>query len=189
MPISHQKNIFSVLNLVDDIQKRLGVSSILDIGAGFGKYGLLLRERLDIRFLRYNKPSWITRIDAVEPYSDYITPVHKYIYDNIYLDKIENLASTLPNYDIILMIDCLEHLEKSTGEKLLTELDSKTNKLLILSFPNIYQARAGADWINDLERHRCLWTKEDLTFILGPVNHHKFTIYVKDKTNQTNQIV
>lgn len=182
MPVSHQKNIFSTINLVDDIFKRKGCVSILDIGAGFGKYGVILRERMDIRFKRYDKPSWITKIDCVESYKDYINPVHRHVYDTIYTQKIENIIDLLPSYDIILMIDCLEHLEKSEGTKLLPKLDAKSNKLLILSFPNIYQARAGADWPNPLERHRCLWTQEDIESIIGPVKKHKYTIYAKDKT-------
>lgn len=182
MPVSHQKNIFSVLNLVDDIHKRFGTPSILDIGAGFGKYGMLLRERMDVRFKRYNKEDWVTRIDAVESYKDYINPIYKYVYNTIHHNRIEAIIDNLPNYDIILMIDCLEHLEKVDGKELLIKLSDKTDKLLILSFPNIYQSRAGADWPNPLERHRCLWTEEDVSAIIGPIKKHKTTIYVKDIT-------
>ena len=82
------------------------------------------------------------------------------------------------------MIDCLEHLEKPVGRELLPKLDSITNKMLILSFPNIYQAQAGANWPNSLEQHKCLWTQEDVESIIGPVKKHKSTIYAKDKTNQ-----
>ena len=182
MPVSHQKNIFSVLNLVDDLLKREGVTSILDIGCGFGKYGVLLRERMDVRFKRYKRKDWITRIDCVEGYLDYISPIHEYVYDKIYVDKIEDIIDNLRLYDVVLMIDCLEHLEKFQGEELLPMLDNLSQKMLILSFPNIYQAKAGADWDNTLERHRCLWTQEDVESIIGPVKKHKATVYVKDKT-------
>ena len=182
MPISHQKNIFSTLNLVDDIYKRVGISSVLDIGAGFGKYGYLIRERLDIRFLRYDKLTWKTQIDCVEPYVPYISPVHRYIYNVRYTTKIEEIIDVLPSYDIVLMIDCLEHLEKSVGKELLPKLDAITNKLLILSFPNIYKANANSQWPNPLELHKCLWTQNDIESILGPVKKHAYTIYAKDKT-------
>jgi len=181
MPISNYANIYSVLNLVDDLHKRKGVDSILDIGAGFGKYGFLLRERLDIRFIRYDKSDWEVKIDCVEPYIEYINPVHKHIYNNLYIDKISNIIDSLDNYDVILMIDCLEHLSKEDGQKLLPKLFNKTNKLLLLSFPNIYQPGANPGWPNDLEHHRCLWTEEEVSAIIGQTKHFKSSICAKYK--------
>ena len=184
MPVSHQKNIYSVLALVDDMQKKSGVESILDIGTGFGKYGLLLRERMDVRFLRYHKEDWVTRIDGIEPFKEYITPVHKHIYDTLYLSQIEYIINQLTNYDIIIMIDVLEHLDKELGTEVLKKLDSLTNKLLILSFPihpGSYKPRGGTPWDNKLEIHKCLWSEADISDIIGPVKHFKSTVWAKNK--------
>ena len=181
MPISHQKNIPSVLNLVDDMQKRHGVSSILDIGVGFGKYGMLLRERMDVRFLRYHKQDWTTIIDGVEPFSEYINPIHLHVYNIIYKYKIEDLIGWLDKYDIIIMIDVLEHLNKKIGRKVLKSIYESTQKMLILSYPASYQPRGQTPWDNKLEIHKCLWTDEEVASIIGPVKHHKSTICCKSK--------
>ena len=185
MPISHQKNISSVLNLVDDMQKKHGVDSILDIGTGFGKYGMLLRERLDIRFLRYHKKDWLTIIDGVEPFEDYINPIHLHVYNDIFKYKIEKLIGWLDRYDVIIMIDVLEHLSKRVGKRVLRKIYNKTRKLLILSFPTHPGSyRPGAvttNWDNKLEIHKSLWSEEEVASIIGPVKHHKSTICCKSK--------
>lgn len=181
MPVSHYKNTYSILSLIDDMQKKSGVESILDIGIGFGKYGVLLRERMDVRFLRYDKKDWITKIDGVEPFGKYITPIHKYVYNTIYYYKIEEIMDGILNYDIIIMIDALEHLDKELGIEVVKKLDKLTNKLLILSYPASYQPRQKTPWDNKLEIHKCLWTDEEVADLIGPVKHFKSTICAKYK--------
>ena len=44
MPTSDMHNIVPILTIMQHLQPR----SVLDIGCGFGKYGVLLREYLDI---------------------------------------------------------------------------------------------------------------------------------------------
>lgn len=182
MPTSHQKNIYSVTTLVETLHDNEGVSSILDIGAGFGKYGLLLRERLDVRLLRYNKEDWQVTIDCIEPYHPYITPVHHHIYNNIYPSRIEDIISDLPHYDVIIMIDCLEHLDKDLGKEIVKAIWSKTNKLLILSFPKTDIPKPHTPWDNKLEIHQCVWSEKEIADLIGTVKHYPTTVCAKYKT-------
>lgn len=183
MPISHQKNIYSITTLVETLYNQEGVSTILDIGVGFGKYGALLRERLDIRLLRYDKEDWQVTIDGIEPYSNYLTPIHSYIYNTIYIAKIELILNNLPNYDVILMIDCLEHLEKEVGKKIVKALWDKTNKLIIFSFPKTDTPKPHTPWDNKLEIHRCVWSEKEISSLIGPVKHYPSTVCAKYKDN------
>ena len=178
MPASHYRKINAIMRRVEEVED---VKSILDIGIGFGKYGVILRERFDVRLKRYDDSDWITIIDGVEIYSDYITPIHTYVYDTIYLGDIFELVGNLKRYEIFLMIDCLEHLSKWKGMKIVKELFSLCNKLLIFSFPCIFQGDEGYDWPNVRERHRCLWTPEDLDNLIGEVERIKPTIFAKAK--------
>ena len=107
--------------------------------------------------------------------------MHTYIYDTIYLGDIFELVDELKRYDIILMIDCLEHLSKWKGKEVVKKLFALCNKLLLLSFPNFFQGDEGHDWPNTRERHRCLWTPEDLDGLMGEVERIKPTIFAKAK--------
>lgn len=103
--------------------------SILDIGCGCGKYGFLAREYLrDCPWM----PNWVTvkRVDAVEVFADYIKPLHKLIYDNVYIGDITELE--VGEYDLILLIDVIEHIEKSKALELVDKLKRK-GKLLIIT--------------------------------------------------------
>lgn len=139
----------------------LNPRSFLDIGCGFGRWGFLAREFCDIFQGRYDKSTWKTRIDGVEVFEEYIRPHHKYIYDKIYICKIEDFINDMNKYDVIFAGDVIEHLEKSEAKDLLEKLFSKYNKSLIVAVPlgNWYQ---GEVFGNPYETHRSIWLKEDL---------------------------
>ena len=53
---------------------------------------------------------WQCRIDCIEAFEKYITPAHKYIYNNIYIGNATGILPALDHhYDLILMVDVLEH--------------------------------------------------------------------------------
>ena len=70
-----------------DIIISLQPFSVLDVGSGFGKYGVLCREYLELWDGR-QEYKFIRRIDGVEAFENYITPLHKFIYNNIYTENI-----------------------------------------------------------------------------------------------------
>jgi hypothetical protein len=67
MPTSWHDVIPAVMNKVNHLKPE----SILDIGIGFGKYGVLIRDLLELPNERYDKDLWITRIDGVEAFKGY----------------------------------------------------------------------------------------------------------------------
>ena len=50
-------------------------SDILDIGCGFGKYGMLFREYLDVWHERYERQQWRVRLVGIEAYEQYRNPI------------------------------------------------------------------------------------------------------------------
>lgn len=129
--------------------------SILDIGCGWGKYGFLAREYLrDCPWM----PNWKTvkRVDAVEVFENYITDLHRQIYDNIYIGDITELE--VGNYDLILLVDVIEHIEKSKALELVEKLKRK-GKLLIITPKEfmVHPQRYG----NKHEEHISHFTYED----------------------------
>lgn len=136
-------------------------SSILDIGIGFGKYGVLLREALDIPYERYEKKDWSVKIDGIEGFADYQNPIHQYVYNEMYYGEIYTVLPKLQqNYDTVLLIDVLEHFEKQEGLKLIEDLLKITNTSLIISTP-INPAPQEEYLGNTLERHKSRWSVVD----------------------------
>ena len=137
-------------------------SSILDIGVGFGKYGVLLREAMDIPYERYDKRSWLLRLDGIEAFPYYRNPIHDYVYNSIRYSPVEDCLVDLYDYDVILLIDVLEHFPKERGVTLLNKLLEHTNKALIVSTP-INPAPQEEYLGNAREAHLSNWVPEDFS--------------------------
>ncbi|MCK4786738.1 MAG: hypothetical protein KAV87_23470, partial [Desulfobacteraceae bacterium] len=81
MPSSHWYQLNEIMELIILTQPK----SILDVGVGFGKYGFLSREYLELFDGREKFDDWKRTIDGIEIFKDYITSLNKMIYDKIYI--------------------------------------------------------------------------------------------------------
>lgn len=159
MPIGCGAAISTVTDKVEELKPE----SILDIGCGFGSYGVLFRQYLDIMQERYGKEEWQTIIDAVEIWPGYLTPVHSHVYDDIIIADIRDLAASNPTgrfYDLIFLGDVIEHMPKEEGVFLLDQLKLCCKYLVIVtpaSFCNSVKSYRG----NTSEEHLSLWKVED----------------------------
>ena len=142
---------------------QLQPTSILDLGSGFGKYGVLMRDYTDIWQNRYRKDSWITKIDAVEGFRWYITGNCLYgVYSHVFvMDIMEFMWTTKQCYDLILCIDVLEHFEKQVGRELVRLIAGKKGREAFICLP-IKVGDQKATYGNQLEVHKSSWTKEEL---------------------------
>ncbi len=136
--------------------------SVLDVGTGFGKYGILCREYLELWDGRQQYSDFKRRIDGVEAFSPYITPLHNYVYDNLYVEDMRELVAKLDySYDLVLLIDVLEHLSTPDGKLLLEKLLSK-NLGILVSTPKDPSDQKSA-FGNTFETHKSRWTKKDIS--------------------------
>lgn len=116
--------------------------SILDIGAGCGTYGTLLKG-----FFEY--------IDGVEVYEPYIKQFElDKIYNNIFCR--DALDVNVHAYDYIIMGDIIEHMTYFEANKLTTRIHALDKKMMV-AIP--YMMPQGAVGGNDYEIHR----QDDLT--------------------------
>jgi hypothetical protein len=157
MPTSH----FYQMNEIAELIFVKNPDSVLDIGVGFGKYGVLTREYLEVWNERYSRDQWKVRVDGIEAFKEYVSPLHNFIYDHIY---IGNALSVLPGldhqYDLILLIDVLEHFDRDEGLKLL-KLCQQSAKGVIVSTPKKFLEQH--DYFgNAFEIHRSHWNENDL---------------------------
>ncbi len=160
MPSSRPELIPFVINLVMQLQPR----SILEIGTGFGKYGMLFREYLDIWDMQdvadYDQSRWKARIEGIEATAEYLTPLHDYIYDKIHRGDASAIIDTLGQYDVIIMGDVLEHFDKQVGAALINKLFAHADKCVVLTFP--IDAAVNDDVLgNPHEAHRSAWNRRD----------------------------
>jgi 2-polyprenyl-3-methyl-5-hydroxy-6-metoxy-1,4-benzoquinol methylase len=147
--------------------------SVLDLGSGWGLYGAALRQVLDIGPMRVAKEDWKTRIVGVEGFESYISPIHYYVYDKIYCNDFTNTAlwTYYTGFDLVLMVDSLEHVERSVGVRLLDWL-IRHNKRVIVSCPFGHNyLEQGAVNGNELERHLTHWTVAEMQMRGGRILH------------------
>lgn len=134
-------------------------ASVLDIGIGFGKIGFLAREYTDVRLGRYF--NWETRIDGIEIFEKYVTPLQRAIYNNIYIGNAIDILPTLGDYDMMVCSDMLEHLSEKDGVFLLSAIKEKSKFAMIVTPMRVLQQEALYN--NEHERHISVWSKETLS--------------------------
>lgn len=155
MPSSHPDQ----LNEVVQIAELVNPSSILDIGIGFGKYGFLLREFIDV--VKYGDVvKWHVRIDGIEGEPTYVDDLQRKIYNDIYIgDILSVLNSICFHYDFAILIDVIEHFDRNCGLSVIGAAFDKSDFLLIttpwdIGDPNIKHE-------NPLLDHKYQWRKRD----------------------------
>ena len=175
MPTSHPYQLNEIIELI----MLTNPKRILDIGVGFGKYGYLAREYLELWDGRENYDQWTRQIDGIEVFEKYLTPVHKYIYNTIHIGNALEIVPTLKEqYDLILVIDVLEHFDYDPGLQLLKECLERGRNVIISTPKDV--AEQGAAFSNPYETHRFEWAKKHF----GPlgsrffVQHDSLIVYL-----------
>ena len=139
---------------------RLDPVSVVDLGAGYGKYGPLIREYVD------DWGPFGTELTAVEGHLPYARRAHLNYdaYDTVYHGTIEGWVEqqeklkTQP-YDVGLLVDVLEHWDKSEGAAILNRLCSVCRRMVVATPRE--PAEQDAPYGNPLDTHRAQWREQD----------------------------
>jgi hypothetical protein len=143
MPISHNTNVDYVARLIRDNEPK----TVLDVGAGAGKYGHLYRAIY---------PYY--QIDALEVWEPYIEEYNlNYLYNNIFKEDVRSFDNF--NYDLVILGDILEHMEKEEAIRVMESVKSQA-KMAIISIPtcdcpqghihgNPYEEHVKDDWTHE----------------------------------------
>ncbi len=160
MPVSTSVHISHCLQLIINLRPK----TILDVGCGFGLWGFLCREYLDVAETRVWPDKWDMRIDGIEYFEPYILDHQRYLYDSIQIGDIRDLAPQVDEYDLIITGDVIEHMDKPEAEDVLDTLHAKAKMAMLVNIP------IGTGWDhpichgNPAELHRSEWTNEDFLF-------------------------
>jgi hypothetical protein len=152
MPHSSHVSLTPILEHVVRMQPR----SVLDIGVGYGKLGLLVREALDFMDGRHERSRWRVRIDGIDAYP-YESPLHDWVYDSVRIGDAVAMADELRGYDLVLLGDVIEHFDKPDGLRFLATL-LEQNRNAIVATPYLFFEQ---ETENPYETHRSHWTRDD----------------------------
>lgn len=162
MPSGDPKAIPAVIELI----WKLVPKSILDVGAGGGRYGALFRDYIENRLSDASgqmPEKRAARIDAVEGYEPYISDLHRAVYDDIFPMLIDDFIEKHGDrrYDIIYAGDVIEHIEKKHAVgNIIPRLLSMSRMGLLIAVPGDNHDQ-GAVFGNELEIHRSKWRPAD----------------------------
>ena len=127
-------------------------TTILDLGIGAGDVGKRIKTKIAAP----------TRMTGVEVWEKCRSRKWAY-YDKVIIEDIRTYAQREnETFDFVLLIDVLEHLDKPEGADLLNRLKTIARRAAIVSTPTTTYPQ-GALWGNPHQRHRCIWSHEDLT--------------------------
>ncbi len=159
MPTSDLSSFFDIMESIAQINAK----TILDIGVGFGKWGFLIREYFDLRpDKKRGYDPWSIKLDGIEVHEKYLTPVHEYIYNELFIgEALEILSNNNLYYDLILALDVVEHFTKQDGDKFIQLCRNRSDTILI-NTPNIYY-KINKEHYNEYMEHKSGWVADDFT--------------------------
>lgn len=158
-------NILPIMNEV----YRLQPERTADLGIGFGKYGPLFREVLDGMHGRCRPEQWQRYLLGVEAWPAYRNPSWD-CYSEVTLGDFA--AMDISGFDLVTMIDSLEHLEPEQGRELLNWLLAR-NGHVIVSVP-VGRCDQGAEYGNQYESHRTQFSGNEFNAYSPTVLHRSF---------------
>jgi hypothetical protein len=189
MGTSNWQNIPFVI----DALMKIAPTRVLDVGIGYGRWGMIVREFCELWFDRTSRKDWRIYIEGIEAFPDNIDEYHKYFYNKIVLEDFKNVCRGLDrSWDVVIFGDVLEHFEKATGTEFLAwALDS--SKYTLINIP------LGKDWPQDekyeniYERHLSIWDVEDFapfpvirSELFHDFTNRKFGSFILSTTDPSN---
>lgn len=125
--------------------------TVLDVGVGNGKYGLLAREYLGDRLAR------IVGLEAERRYLARFPWLHM-LYDDLLPFGVETLPETyFAGFDLVLMVDVLEHLDVADGARLLGMIGPP---VIVCTPRNYFENPEAVEY--PTESHRSHWSVDAL---------------------------
>lgn len=153
MPISSRINRRPIIG---HISRRIALENaksidILDLGIGLGVFGQLIKKKIRI-------PVSLTGVEIWEKYRNRRWKC----YDEVIIEDVRTFVEhNYKQFDAILLIDLLEHLDQPDGQKLLNNIVGQAKGTVIVSTP-VTEYPQGSYKGNPYEQHRYFWKDDDL---------------------------
>lgn len=147
--------------VVEYVRKnRPNLSTVLDIGIGFGKDGFLLRDFFDAKeWYKFQPKEWKLKITGVEIFEKYISELQRMLYNKIIIGDILAVLPKLGKFDLAILNDVLEHFPKETGFELINKLFEHVEDIIITTHKGFYEHSSTGGNVN--EEHKSGWILDD----------------------------
>jgi SAM-dependent methyltransferase len=148
------------------VLQKLRPKTVLDVGKGFGKYGFLIHEYCGIDYGVRPKPELTllqqssVAVDGVDVNQDYAFPHLPQFYRQMYWGRIEELCEGLPHYDVVLMVDVIEHIDKQKAMAVLRALIDRGSVMVIATPRRFFEQHL---FESEAEEHVSFWTPKDFS--------------------------
>jgi hypothetical protein len=165
------------LGMEDCLQAIVGrrPSAVLDAGIGFGLWGALLRQYLDVWSGRIQLEQWTTRIDGIEIDEKRVQAHARHLYTEILVGDVRELLpvrAAEQRYDVILFGDVLEHLPKADALALLdTAVDLALQQVVVRIPLGDGWRREGRE---EPDHHRSRWYANDFARVGFALREYDF---------------
>lgn len=144
-----------------DVLMKIQPKNVLDVGVGFGRWGILIREFCEVWSGRIFPDQWLINIEGIEAYEKSISAYHPYFYNKIHIgDALKIIPSMPDNWDIVIFGDVLEHFERNDAENLL-EWATLNSKYVMLNIPLGDVWPQEESYGNIYEKHQSIWMPQD----------------------------
>lgn len=162
---------------VVDALMRIEPTRVLDVGVGFGRWGILAREFGDVWPGRVHRKDWTMRVEGIEAFAPNVADYHRAFYDLVHQgDAIDILPTLTQPFDLVMFGDVLEHFERPAADTLL-DLAVERHAYVIVNVPLGPEHPQGEAYGNPYEAHRSAWELAD--FQRRPlVRHALFRDYI-----------
>ena len=135
-------------SLVNDVARELrGCESVLDVGCGTES----LLEQLP-------RVPRTVGLDAHAPALE--ASRRRGVHDEYLQADVAEIALPAGSFDVVMMMDLIEHLDHSVGEALLDRMEKVARRKVIVFTPNGFVEQGAYD-DNPLQVHRSGWTVDD----------------------------
>lgn len=133
-----------------------GKFNVLDLGCGRGLSAFALKQNFNCEFT------------GVDIYADGIADGTKKLYKDIYIDNLISYVDSvqLNKFDVILLIDVLEHIPQDIALEFLQKIFNKSKGWFVISTPNWRMPQHGKA-NNPLEKHVSWWDMKQI-FQINP---------------------
>jgi len=139
-------------------------AKFLELGCGWGLYGMILRNFFDAWFGRFRKEDFLVTVDGIDASDIEISEITYQFYDKIWvadaLSKLRDMDSN--SYDVVFGIEVIEHLTKPCGQELLDEALRVASKGVVFSTPHPDCWEDQPEWHgNPFMAHKSVWSTDE----------------------------
>lgn len=144
-----------------EILMKIAPKRVLDVGVGFGRWGMIVREFCDVWFQRVFPDQWGVHLEGIEAFPKSISDYHRAFYNRIHIGDAADLVGRQPGpWDVTIYGDVLEHFTKPVALRLI-ETSLAHSAYVLLNIPLGEEHPQEDAYGNEYERHRSSWEAEE----------------------------